>query len=39
MDAELKFGLIMMMHPLANNLEGGNNINEVYQILSRHTLK
>jgi hypothetical protein len=28
MDAELKFGLIMM-HPLANNLEGGNNINEV----------
>jgi hypothetical protein len=40
MDAELKIWLNNDDSPISKQFgKGGNNINEVYQILSRHTLK
>ena len=40
MDAELKIWLNNDDTPISKQFgKGGNNINEVYQILSRHTLK
>ncbi|CAH0336190.1 PH domain-containing protein [Flavobacterium sp. SOK18b] len=40
MDAELKIWLNNDDAPISKQFgKGGNNINEVYQILSRHTLK
>lgn len=40
LDAELKIWIKDEINPIKKQFaKGGNNINEVYQILSRHTLK
>lgn len=40
MDAELKIWLVGEINPISKQFgKGGNNINEVYQILSQHILK